>query len=148
MPSKGPIIGRFAGDSIAFVDSSAWLALFSRRDQHHQDADQMVRKAFASKTLLLTTSLVLAEIHRLLLFRAGSAAAAAALDRIEASPLVRIVFADATHHQAARGWLKKLLAYPISYTDAVSFAVMQQAGCARALSFDRHFRLAGFASYF
>ena len=127
-----------------FVDSSAWIAFFSARDQHHAEADQAFRRTAEAKRLLLTTNLVLAELHRLFLCRAGIKAAAAALDRIEASPLVRIEFAGASHHHAARLWLKKLSQHPISYADAVSFAVMEASGCKEALSFDRHFRLAGF----
>jgi predicted nucleic acid-binding protein len=126
------------------VDSSAWIAFLSARDQHHADADRMFRKAVAKKRLMLTTNLVLAEIHRLLLYRAGIGAAAAALERIEASALVKIEFAGAELHSAARTWLKKLSRHPISYADAVSFAVMEAAGCKEAMSFDHHFRLAGY----
>jgi predicted nucleic acid-binding protein len=93
---------------------------------------------------MLTTNLVLAEIHRLFLHRAGTKAAAAALEKIEASPLVRTIFADSTHHSSAKDWMKKLQDYPISYTDAISFSVMKMAGCAKAMSFDHHFRAAGF----
>jgi predicted nucleic acid-binding protein len=93
---------------------------------------------------MLTTNLVLAEIHRLFLHRAGTKAAAAALEKIEASPLVRTIFADSMHHSSAKDWMKKLQDYPISYTDAISFSVMKMTGCAKAMSFDKHFRVAGF----
>ena len=127
-----------------FVDSSAWIAFFSARDQHHADADRAFRRTVEAKRLLLTTNLVLAEIHRLFLYRAGIGAAAVVLDRIEASPMVKIEYAGERHHHAARIWLKKLSQHPISYADAVSFAVMEATGCKEALSFDHHFRLAGF----
>jgi predicted nucleic acid-binding protein len=86
-----------------------------------------------------------AEIHRLLLHRAGIRAAAVTLWKIEASPLVRIEFPGAMHHESAIGWITKLQAHPISYTDAVSFAVMTSSGCKAALSHDHHFVLAGFS---
>jgi predicted nucleic acid-binding protein len=54
------------------------------------------------------------------------------------------VFAGATHHQSAKAWLDKLQDHPISYADAVSFAVMEAAGCSNAMSYDHHFRIAGF----
>ena len=63
------------------------------------------------------------------------------IDRIDASPLVTVEFAGRAHHQAARAWLPD---QRISYTDAVSFAVMEAARCATALSFDQDFTLAGF----
>jgi hypothetical protein len=66
------------------------------------------------------------------------------LAKIEASPLVRIEFAGEANHQSAKRWIDRLNAYPISYTDAVSFAVMEASGCMEALSYDRHFRIAGF----
>jgi hypothetical protein len=46
------------------------------------------------KQRMFTSNLVLAETHRLLLYRAGSEAALIALQKIEASPLVRIEFAN------------------------------------------------------
>ena len=125
------------------VDSGAWIALFSARDQHHAEADELFRKAVRERTPLLTTSLVLAEVHRLLLFRTGIHAAATALDRIEASSIVRIVFPTASHHTAARAWISRLSDQRITYTDAVSFAVVESAPCIGVLGFDRDFSFAG-----
>ncbi len=96
------------------------------------------------KRRLLTTNLVLAELHRLLLHRAGIRAASVALDKIEASSLVRIEFPGAAHHESAKGWIQKLPAHPITYTDAVSFAVMEALRCTDAMTYDRHFQIAGF----
>ncbi len=56
---------KHAGGNSIFVDTSAWMALFTRRDQYHGDADRIFRQAVASKRQLLTTNLVLAETHRL-----------------------------------------------------------------------------------
>ncbi len=128
-----------------FVDSGAWIALFSARDQHHATADHGFREALSRRIRLLTTNLVLAEVHRLLLFRAGIEPASRALDRIEASALITVEFAGAAHHRSARGWLERLHDQPITYTDAVSFAVMESAGCRTAMSFDHDFVLAGFS---
>lgn len=144
MPKINRGIVRAANGSSIFIDSSAWIALFSRRDQYHDEADRAFRALVASKNRMLTTNLVLAEIHRLLLHRAGVKAAAAVLERVESSPLVKIKFADATNHQSAKLWMKKLQEHPISYTDAVSFSVMETEGCGEALSYDRHFHFAGF----
>jgi len=105
----------------------------------------MFQAAVAQRTALLTTNLVVAEVHRLLLFRAGPQAAARALDRFEASPLVTIEFATEAHHRAARTWLTRLGDQVLTYTDAVSFAVMESARCRVALSFDRDFLVAGFS---
>lgn len=127
-----------------FVDSGAFIGLFSADDQHHDAADAIFHDAVIDKMRLVTTNLVLSEVHRFLLFRAGIRAASVALDRIEASPSVTIEFATTAHHRAARSWLAKLHDQKISYTDAVSFAVMKALRCKSAISFDHDFELAGF----
>lgn len=126
------------------VDSGAWIALLSARDQHHGEADALFRHAVRDRIPLITTNLVLAEVHRLLLFRAGIRAAATALDRIEASARVRIVYPTAVHHTAARAWMARLADQRLTYTDAVSFAVMDAFPCNAVLGFDRDFAVAGF----
>ena len=104
----------------------------------------MFREAAARRIRLLTTNLVVAEVHRLLRARVGVRAATRVLDRFEASPLTLVEFATAEHHRAARAWLGRLEDQAISYTDAVSFAVMEATRCAAALSFDHGFERAGF----
>lgn len=108
----------------------------------------MFRAATARKIRMVTTNLVLAEVHRLLLHRAGIQPAASALDRFEASPLLTIVFAGAELHRAARAWMARMADQPVSYTDAVSFAVMDASRCSAAMSFDHDFMLAGFTLWF
>jgi len=130
--------------SRAFVDSSAWFAVASASDGRHAEAERLLREAVARGITLITTNLVLAEVHRLALVRMGIRPAAAMLDRIEASRRVSLVHATADHHQAARRWLARLADQSISYADAVSFAVMEAARCRVAMTFDHHFVIAGF----
>jgi predicted nucleic acid-binding protein len=70
--------------------------------------------------------------------------APAALDRIASSALVTLVYPSEGHHSTAREWLVQLTDQPISYTDAVSFALRQSTRCNVAMTFDRHFALPGF----
>jgi len=127
-----------------FVDSSAWIALASARDRRHGEVDEAMREALLARTRLVTTNLVLAEVQRWLLFRAGPLPARAILARVEASPAVELTFATREHHTAALEWLEHLGDQRLSYTDAVSFAVMRAARCDTALTFDRDFTVAGF----
>jgi predicted nucleic acid-binding protein len=143
LPSRPPRIAR-ADAARLFVDSGAWIALRSRRDQHHTAADRAFRAAVEQRMALVTTNLVIAEIHRLTLFRAGLEPAMRALERIDASPSVTVHFATRADHAAARLWLQQLAPLPITYTDAVSFAVMSATKCTRVLGFDRDFVAAGF----
>jgi predicted nucleic acid-binding protein len=127
-----------------FVDSGAWIALRSRRDQHHAEADRLFREAIRRRIPLSTSDLVIAEVHRLTLFRAGVQPALRAIQVIDASPSVTVHFADATDHAGARGWLERLAPHAVTYTDAISFALMERLDCRHALTFDRDFAVAGF----
>ena len=82
-----------------------------------------------------------------MLFQAGIAPAVAGLDRIDATPLVRVVYANRDHHRRARAWLVKLGDQRMTYTDAVSFAVMSALRCRTVLTFDSDFLIAGFAPW-
>lgn len=126
------------------VDSGVWIALVRANDRHHAEADGMLRRAVAARIPLVTTNLIIAEVHRFILFHAGSRAAAILLERIDASQGLTTAFAGPPHHAAARAWLAKLSDQVITYTDAVSFAVMETERCTAAMSFDRDFEIAGF----
>ena len=130
-----------------FVDTSGWIAFFSQDDGNHAQADQLIAGALATRKQLITSNLVLAEVHRLLLFRAGIRAAATALDKIATSPSVHLVLATRDLHERARSWLDKLQDQVITLTDAVSFAVMEDARCRAAVTFDRDFWIAGFERF-
>jgi len=156
LPNRPPRTARAADDRAKpaerplgrlFVDSGAWIALRSRRDQYHAEADRLFRAAIERRIRLITTNLVIAEVHRLTLFRAGLQPALRGLDGIGTSPSVTIHFATEEDHAAARHWLERLAPRPITYTDAVGFAVMEATGCSRVLGFDEDFAAAGFARW-
>ena len=144
MPRPEHRTARAAVPARLFVDSGAWIALRSRRDQHHVEADRLFRDAFSHGVSLFTTNLVVAETHRLTLHRAGLEPALRALERIDASPRVTIHFATSDDHMEARRWLERMAPHPITYADAVSFAVMEAARCGHVLGFDQDFAAAGF----
>lgn len=79
-----------------------------------------------------------------ILVHVGIAAALRVLDRIAASERLVVEFATSTHHEAALRWLAKFPDQRVSYTDAVSFALMSATRCTAALGFDHDFELAGF----
>src|SRR5438552_9117591 len=120
----GPGAGRGTSDRL-FGESSAWIARLSARDRRHGEADAMFRRAAAQRVRLVTTNLVLAEVHRLLLLRAGARPAARALDRLEASPLTVVEFATAEHHPAPRLCLERLTRRRPHHPDAVNCAVTE-----------------------
>jgi predicted nucleic acid-binding protein len=79
-----------------------------------------------------------------LLFAAGSLAAATAVQKLFASPSTAVEFTTLDHHRGAMKWLAELDDHAISYTDAISFTVMEASRCEIALSFDDDFAVARF----
>lgn len=129
------------------VDSGAWIGLIRAHDQRHADAERLFTRAIRERTTLITSNLIIAEVQRFVLFQAGPRAAAFVLDRVAASPRTELVFATAAHHERARAWLTRLADRRITYTDAVSFALIEDRKCAAVMTFDADFTAAGFARW-
>jgi len=127
-----------------FVDTSAWYPIAVQNHPQHAALATALSERVRAGARVVTTNLVIAETHRLTLFRAGIHPALRALERLDASPSVAIHFATARDHAAARRWLEHLSPRPITYTDAISFAVMEVNGCRHVLGFDQDFAAAGF----
>lgn len=93
---------------------------------------------------VVTTNLVIAETHALLLRRTTRDTALAFVQRARESP--NLVVSSTTELEAAAvaDWLERYSDQDFSFTDAVSFAVMAGRGIRDALTLDRHFATAGF----
>ena len=130
-----------------FVDSSAWIALFSSSDGQHSNAHAAFARATRERRQLVTSSLVVAEVHRLVLYRTDARTARAVLGRLTSSRDVRVEHPAAVLHGPALAFLDKLGDQPVTYADAMSFAIMKALKCTIALTFDRHFAMAGFTMW-
>lgn len=132
-------------EHLVLVDTGAWLAFFHRRDQHHDVAVPTFRSLREARSELVVTDLILAELHLHLLRGFGPTVALEYLRTIKSDPLVAEFYTDANLQRAAfSDWLQRYQDQTFSFTDAVSFAVMNAQGIRRAFSFDEHFRIAGF----
>lgn len=125
-----------------FVDSSFWIALRNRRDEHHEVAHQLL-VAHQSRRLV-TTNQVRGETWTYLRRRSGHAAAVSFLDSIVESPRVQLVRVEAAHETAALAWLRRHDEREYSFVDATSFVVMQTLRLRDAFAFDGDFSAAGF----
>lgn len=130
--------------SEVFVDSGAWLAPAHDRDQYHQEAAKLYPRLLADSGRLVTTNLVVAECHSLLLKYKGRGTALTFVDTMKQSPRIEVVYADARIEAEAIEVLRRFGDQDFSYTDAVSFALMKLRGIHMAFAFDRHFATAGF----
>jgi predicted nucleic acid-binding protein len=127
-----------------FVDTSAWYPIVDRsHPDHPRMADLLVNRVRGGDTLV-TTNLVLAEAHALVMRRIEGRVARAFLAGARAAPNVVVHSTAELEVVAEARWLTHFQDQDFSLTDAVSFAVMAERGMAGALTLDRHFAAAGF----
>lgn len=93
----------------------------------------------------MTTTLVVAETHALLLRRVGRPAALTFVQTVDEAPNLVVRSTRELEQAAERNWLARYADQDFSFTDAVSFAVMTDRRIRDALTLDRHFAVAGFA---
>lgn len=126
------------------LDSSAFLALISRRDAHHVEAQAAWARLIDERWSTFTSNFVVAETHALFLARLGRDSAATFLRDIARSSTV-IVRVSVRDEARARAIIIQYEDKDFSLTDATSFAVMERLRIRHALTFDRHFAQYGFS---
>jgi len=136
MPTDGKIT--------LFVDTGAWFALADKSDHYHKQAIHIYPELIKAFQYLTTTNLVIAETYILIRRSMGYRAAIVFLESIATSPRIRKIYSDSELEERAEDILRKYQDQDFSYTDAVSFVVMDQFHIREAFSFDEHFITAGF----
>jgi predicted nucleic acid-binding protein len=127
-----------------FVDTSAWYPLVVATHPDHMRLAAALRAAIGARHRLVTTNLVVAETHALLLRRVGRSTALTFVRTVDDSPNVVVRSTRDLERVAERDWLARYADQDFSFTDAVSFAVMAERRVRDALSLDHHFAVAGF----
>ena len=125
-----------------FVDTSFWVALRNRVDDHHREATALLEGN--AHTTLVTTNHVRGETWTFLNRRAGHPSAVAFWDLLASSPRVRLVHVSEDLEVASSDWLRRHHEREFSFVDATSFAVMRAQRVMTALAFDGDFTAAGF----
>ncbi len=129
-----------------FVDTSGWFPLADPEDPAHPAVARALHEAVQRGQRIVTTNLVVAETHALLLHRIHRAAALAFLREVVREPHVVLTSTPDHETRAQRDWLVRYDDQDFSFTDAVSFTVMTERGIRDALAVDRHFTVAGFVA--
>jgi uncharacterized protein len=122
----------------AFIDSSAYLAVLDRRDEHHRAALAITERLVQGRYRLYTTNNVVIEAHALILSTMGIEPASGFLRDTERSRLV-IVRSRASDEDLAKQVIFRHQDKRFSFTDAISFVVMERLAIRYAFSFDRNF---------
>jgi predicted nucleic acid-binding protein len=123
-----------------FIDSSAFLALEDESDEHHEEAIR-----FRNQELLpgnyefITTSYILDETLTLIRSRLGIPASIDFSKKIRKSRIVRILSVSKEMEEKALDLFEMYDDKTFSFTDCISFVMMQDLGIQEAFTFDEHF---------
>lgn len=125
-----------------FVDTSFWTALQLRRDTHHAEARELLRRH--GDTPWVTTNQIRGETWTLLRRRAGHRAAVTFLDGLDRTPRVEIARVADDVESEALAWLRQHDERVYSFVDAGTFVFMRRRRVGEVLTFDGDFAAAGF----
>ena len=143
------------------IDSGAFIALTERTDSHHVETSGIYEELVRRRLPLYTTNLVVAETCTFLLYhsplghrratdfgrfvdQAGTPCFIGSEELLFASRQLRVVYSTPGIERAAWDIFARYDSTGFSFTDCVSFAVMQSLGIKKALTFDTHFDTVGF----
>ena len=128
-----------------YLDTSGWLAVVSERDSRHAAAAEAYRTIIERGGLIVTSELMVAEMHFLTVRHRGTEAGIQLLEELHRDPTHEIRYVDRElERQAIDRWLRPFPERTLSLADAVSFEIMRTEGIGTALALDSRFRTAGF----
>jgi uncharacterized protein len=129
-----------------FVDTSAWYPLAVANHPQHTAVARALTERVRAGIRVVTTNLVIAESHALLLHRTHGTAALEFVRTVRQRPHLVVTSTPELESTAITDWLERFDDQSFSLVDAVSFAVMKNRGIEQALTLDAHFVTAGFRS--
>lgn len=130
--------------SPVFIDTSFFKAILDEKDDFYKQAMKIWDKLRREHASLTTSNYILDETFTLIRKRRGiSKTEQFRRLLINNAANIKIVRVTATDEGKAWNWFLKKWGN-LSFTDCVSFAVMERLGLRRVATFDRHFSKAGF----
>ena len=134
-------------DSV-FIDSSGFKALTDKNDGFSLKASKIWDKLRENKVGLVTSNYVLDESFTLLRNKCDLGKALMLREFLfRGEPKIKVARVLASDEIEAWKWFC-LDWSKLSFTDCVSFAVMERLGLKEAFAFDKHFEKAGFSLVF
>ncbi|MFA5861343.1 MAG: PIN domain-containing protein [Candidatus Thermoplasmatota archaeon] len=126
-----------------YVDTSAWIALYDRREDNHKSAKETLRTRTGPGKALVTGWHTLVELADGLASHYTQEAAAGELTKLLGSPSLKVLESE-PHREAALTLLRTRTGWGVDLSDCLSFAVMEHHRIDTAFSYDADFIKAGF----
>lgn len=129
-----------------FVDSGGWLSVVIQTDQYHRVGAAYYKRLLDERAKLITSDYVLDEVITRLRYDVGHEAARRFIELVgratEAGSLTVVYIDEALWSEAIQLFLQ-YADVRLSFTDCVSFALLQRMGITEVFGFDAHFGLMG-----
>jgi len=127
------------------LDTSGWIALLNSRETHHLEALDAWDQLLASRRTIVLTDWVVAETGNGLARNKNASPFIGSLQRLLASPRVKLVFVGSELMQEAISLYASHSDKSWGLVDCASFTLMRQLQITEAFTSDRHFEQAGFS---
>jgi hypothetical protein len=124
-----------------FIDSGAFIALIDERDPMHQ-ASQTFYTSLEMRSKLITSLTVVSETYIWLRYHVSYDSATRFLGIIERSEKagdLKVILPDDDMKSKTHAILKNYPDQDLSYTDAISFVILENMNIDDVFSFDSHF---------
>ncbi len=128
-----------------FTDTGAWIALADKNDQHHHEAKKIYHSIQKRNIPLFITDYIFDETVTWLHYKIGHSVACDWGNKILNSRMVEIFKISDEHVNLAWELFQKFHDQKFSFTDCISFTVMNFLGTNIAFAFDSHFSTMGFS---
>jgi len=131
-----------------FIDSSAYIAYYNKRDENHEKAKNFLDKIKSkeiSPIIFYTSDYIFDEVLTTIITLTGRKDLAIKVgNTILSSKITKIIKVDSKIFNEAWELFKKYKDKTWSFTDCTSFIIMKINNIKRAFTFDEHYKQAGY----
>lgn len=125
--------------SVVFIDASAWIALYHRRDSNHKKAWETYEQLLDEEKIFLTTNWVSHEAISIIKSRASYGAAKILWDILKNQELSEVVYINKRLEEQAIDIFWRYQDKKWGVVDCSSMVVMEMKRCLLAFGYDQHF---------
>lgn len=130
-----------------FVDTSAWLAMNDKSDQHHEETETRAALVRTKRIEMITSDYVIDESLTIIRMRVSHQAAVLFGESVLKSGIVTIADVKLEDRLAAWELFRKYSDKEFSFTDCTSFVLMKKMKLHLSFTFDTHFTQMGFERF-
>jgi len=125
--------------AIVFVDASAWVAFFNRRDAHHIEAREHLRELLRSGTPLATSTWTTYEAITIARSKLGYGSARHLWQLVNTRRIISMIRVDPAIESAAIKLFWRYRDKDWGVVDCTSLVIMDRIGSRTVFAYDRHF---------